>query len=199
MADAGGSGTGRSGSAAGQSAAAGASAGTGGGGGSMQGPAGLGASAGSTQANAGGASGGAATMSLAGQRGSNWASLATAERPVPLRRPIRVACTPQDLQVFDDGGRRVDTRIPCPGATVFAVDPLVNAIHAKVAGWGIAGDRMYWKPELILSASAGGEGRREELERLLADSGLDTRRAETPKRVERLPAIDRTGAVGLQR
>jgi hypothetical protein len=58
---------------------------------------------------------------------------------------------------------------------------------------------MYWKPELILSASAGGEGRREELERLLADSGLDTRRAESPQRVERLPAIERTGAVGLQR
>jgi hypothetical protein len=118
---------------------------------------------------------------------------------VPLRRPIRVACTAREMQVLDDGGRRVDTRIACPGATVFAVDPLVTAIHAKVAGWGIAGDRMYWKPELILSASAGGEGRREELERLLADSGLDTRRAESPQRVERLPAIERTGAVGLQR
>jgi hypothetical protein len=194
MTDAGGSGTGRSGSAAGQSAAAGGAAS---GGGSMQGPAGLGGAAGSTQA--GGASGGAATMSLAGQRGSNWASLASAERPVPLRRPIRVACTAREMQVLDDGGRRVDTRIACPGATVFAVDPLVTAIHAKVAGWGIAGDRMYWKPELILSASAGGEGRREELERLLADSGLDTRRAESPQRVERLPSIERTGAVGLQR
>lgn len=194
MAEAGGSGTGRSGSAAGQSASAGGAAG---GGGSMQGPAGLGGAAGSTQA--GGASGGAATMSLAGQRGSNWASLASAERPVPLRRPIRVACTAREMQVLDDGGRRVDTRIACPGATVFAVDPLVTAIHAKVAGWGIAGDRMYWKPELILSASAGGEGRREELERLLADSGLDTRRAESPQRVERLPSIERTGAVGLQR
>ncbi|MFN9368179.1 MAG: hypothetical protein ACK6CT_05350 [Planctomycetia bacterium] len=173
------------------------SAGTGGGGGSMQGPAGLGASAAS--ASAGGASGGSATMSLAGQRGSNWASLASADRPVPLRRPIRVVCTAQDLQLLDDGGRRIEARIPCPGATVFAVDPLVAAIHAKVAGWGIAGDRMYWKPELILSAAVEGEGRREELERLLADSGLDTRRSEPRNRFEKLPPVERTGALGLQR
>lgn len=172
---------------------------TAGGGGGTQGPAGLGAAAGSAQAGAGAASGGSAAMSLAGQRGSDWASLATAERPVPLRRPIRVAVSAQDLRVLDDGGGRIEARIPCPGATVFAVDPLVTAIHAKVAGWGIAGDRMYWKPELILSAVAGGEGRREELERLLADSGLDTRRAESRNVVEKLPPVQRTGAVGLHR
>lgn len=191
LASAGGASGGASGGAAGQPGS-----GAGGGGGSMQGPGMTGAG---SAASAGGSAGGSASMSLAGQRGSNWASLATADRPVPLRRPIRIACTAQEFRLFDDGGRRIESRIPCPGATVLAVDPLVAAIHSRVAGWGIAGDRMYWKPELILAAAAGGEGRREELERLLADSGLDTRRAESQGRVERLPPVERTGAVGLQR
>ena len=186
--------TGASGSAGGQTAQGG-----GGGGGSMQGPAGMAGSAGSAQAAAGGASGGAATMSLAGNRGSNWASLASAERPVPLRRPIRVVCTADELRLLDEGGRRIEARIPCTGATVFAVDPFVAAVHAKVAGWGIAGDRMYWKPELIISASAGGEGRRDDLERLLADSGLDTRRTESLNQVKSLPPVERTGAIGRPR
>jgi hypothetical protein len=76
-----------------------------------------------------------------------------------------------------------------------AAASLVFTIWSLLAGWGIAGDRMYWKPELILSASAGGEGRREDLERLLADSGLDTRRSELKDKVRNLPPVDRTGGL----
>ena len=91
---------------------------------------------------------------MAKTRGKNWASLATQDRPIPLTRPIRVECSLHEIRITDDLGRRIETRIPVAGDTVSAIDPFVRAIHTKVEGWGIAGDRMYWKPELVLTASA---------------------------------------------
>jgi len=132
--------------------------------------------------------------SLAGRRGSNWASLATRDRSIPLTRPIRLECAADELRILGSGGR-VATRIPVTGDTVEAVDPLVREVHATVAGWGMAGDRMYWKPELVLSATADGDGRRADLEQLLTDSGLDTRRAEQTDSVRRLPPVRRTGGL----
>ena len=140
--------------------------------------------------SASGASGGG-SASLAGKRGSNWASLATHDRPIPLRRPIRVECAADELRIRADGGNRVETRIPLGAETVDSIDLLVTAVHTKVGGWGIAGDRMYWKPELILSETTGGRGRREDLERLLADSGLDTRHSESFDRIQPLPPVSR--------
>jgi hypothetical protein len=86
----------------------------------------------------------------------------------------------------------VETRIAVPGATAEAIDPLVAAIHARVDRWGIAGDRMYWKPQLVLSETTDGRSRREELERLLADSGLDTRSSDVRDVIRPLPPIERT-------
>jgi hypothetical protein len=145
------------------------------------------------------ASGGSASVSLAGKRGSNWASLATRDRPIPLRRPIRIECAADEFRILDEGGSRVETRIPIGGHTADAIDPLVSAVHAKVGRWGIAGDRMYWKPELVLAETPDGRSRREELERLLADSGLETRPAAGRDQVRPLPPVDRTGAVAPSR
>ena len=58
-------------------------------------------------------------------------------------------------------------------------------------GWGIAGDRMYWKPELVLTASADGQSRMDDLERLLADSGLDTRAMGRDNKIHPLPPVQR--------
>jgi hypothetical protein len=138
---------------------------------------------------------GDASASLAGARGSNWASLATADRPIPLTRPIRIECAAQEFRILDDAGGRVETRVAIGTETLTAVDPLVQAVHARVAGWGIAGHRMYWKPELILSETSDGAGRRADLERLLADSGLDPRRRDTGDVVRDLPPVERTSAL----
>ena len=189
--------TGGSGSAAETAGASGATSRTGGGGGgsgpSMPGMAGGGG--GMSAAGSAGASGSSASASLAAGRGSNWASLATPDRPIPLTRPIRVECAAAEFRILDDTGRRIETRVPIGTRTTDAVDPLVQAVHAKVAAWGIAGDRMYWRPELVLSETPDGRGRREDLERLLADSGLDTRPAPTAPAVRPLPPVDRTGGM----
>jgi hypothetical protein len=132
--------------------------------------------------------------SLAGKRGSNWASLATSETPVPLTRPIRVECAADEFRLLGEGGR-VQTRIPIGTHTVDSVDLLVREVHATVGRWGLAGERMYWRPELVLSATAEGAGRRDDLEKLLADSGIDTRRSEVKDKVRNLPPVQRTGGL----
>jgi hypothetical protein len=149
------------------------------------------------QAGASASCGGAG--SLAGSRGSNWASLATADRPVPLTRPIRVECAADEFRVFDDGGTHVETRIPIGTRTADSVDPLVQAVHGRVGRWGLAGERMYWRPELVLSETADGRSRREDLERLLADSGIDIRRDAADGDVRPLPPVARTTAATLNR
>jgi hypothetical protein len=173
-----------SGSAGGGSASASASAG------GAAGPAmpGLAKPAGGQPAAAG------ASASMAQSRGKNWASLATQERPIPLTRPIRLECAIDEFRLMDDSGRRVQTRIPIDGDTVVAVDPLVKAVHARVDTWGLAGDRMYWKPVLVLSETSDGRSRREDLERLLADSGLDVRSSDGRDTVRPLPPVERTTA-----
>jgi len=143
---------------------------------------------------AGGASAGGASASLAGRRGSNWASLATQDNPVPLTRPIRLECAADEFRIIGPGGR-VQSRIPVGTRTVDSIDPLVREVHATVGAWGLAGDRMYWKPELVLSATPDGVERRDDLEKLLADSGIDTRRSETGDRVKNLPPVTRTGGL----
>jgi hypothetical protein len=126
---------------------------------------------------------------MAGARGKNWASLATADRPIPLTRPIHVECSFDELRVYDDAGRSVVDRIPLGPDTAGSIDPLVKTVHRRVAGWGLAGDRMYWNPQLVLSETGDGRSRREDIERLLADSGLETRRKGQEDAVRRLPPV----------
>ncbi len=171
-------------------------AGQGGGGGnlgvSLPGmPQGASVSGGSTSGSEG-CSGG--SCSIAGRRGSNWASLASQDRPIPLTRPIRLECAASEFRILGAGGR-VERRVRIDGDTINAVDPLVREVHATVGGWGMAGDRMYWKPELVLSATPDGVGRRDDLEALLTDSGLDTRRSGSGEQVRRLPPVNRTGGL----
>jgi hypothetical protein len=184
---------GRSGATAGGGEGSAAAGATGGGG---SGPSLPGLPQGSGgMATAAGSSGGAASGSLAGRRGSNWASLATHDRPIPITRPIRLECGANEFRILADGSNRVETRIPVGTHTVDSVDLLVQAVHAKVNGWGIAGDRMYWRPELVLSETPDGRGRREDLERLLADSGLDIRRKGGQNLVRPLPPVRQAAAV----
>jgi hypothetical protein len=197
MASSGGAAGGASGGAAGGASSGNSAAGSGSSGGGS-GPAmpGLAQSGGAGAASAAGASGASASMtaSLAGKRGSNWASLATAETPVPLTRPIKIECDASEFRILGDGGR-VQSRIPIGTQTVDSVDLLVQEVHATVGRWGLAGDRMYWKPQLVLSATPEGVGRREDLEKLLADSGLETRRSEHKDKVQNLPPVERTGSL----
>jgi len=151
-----------------------------------------GGAAGSGQPAAAGSSSASATGSMAQARGRNWASLATQDRPIPLTRPIRIECDLDEFRLLEDNGRRIRSRVPVDGDTASAIDPLVKAVHARVAEWGLAGDRMYWKPQLVLSATPDGRSRRDDLERLLSDSGIDTRHNGREDEIRALPPVQRT-------
>ena len=191
-----------SGSGGGGSDSLSTATGTGGGGGGMSGgpqvP--LGISVGSPQAGSGSqqperSGTGSARQagqdcdSLAGVRGSDWASFATSQQYIPLTRPIQLECAGDEIRLLDDAGRRVVVRIPVFERTVDSVDSLVSAIRRRVDSWGIAGDRLYWKPELILSETSDGAGRMADLQQLLAGSGLPTRLKKQSDDVKRLPAV----------
>ncbi len=158
-----------------------------------------GGQAGGGQQAQAGASSASASTAIAQARGKNWASLATQDRPIPLTRPIQVECSLNEFRLLDDRGRAVRARVPVDGDTAAAVDPLVKAIHARVAEWGLAGDRMYWKPMLVLSATPDGRSRRDDLERLLADSGLDTRHNGQQDEIRNLPPVQRTSYLHEER
>lgn len=195
LAAAGGAGSGGSaGAGQGDSAAGSPAAGGGAGGGMTGGPQlPLNMSMGGQQAGgssqASGSQGAGGGGSLAGVRGSDWASFATSQRYIPLTRPIQLECAADELRLLDDAGRRVVVRIPVFAQTVDSVDALVAAVRRRVDSWGIAGDRLYWKPELILSETPDGGGRRADLQQLLAGSGLNTRLKQRTDEVERLPVV----------
>ena len=148
---------------------------------------------GGSSATASATVGGGGAASLSATRGSNWASFASRERPIPITRPVRIECAADEFRILEDGTRRIEKRVPIPGETAAAVDPLVETLRAKVAGWGLAGERMYWKPQLVLSAAAGGAARRDDLQRLLADSGLETTSDARGDEIRNLPPVGRPG------
>ena len=200
----GGDGSGEGSSDGGMSSLAGTDAAAGGAGGSAGGAAGA-------QDGAAGGSGGAGMMSmgetgagggpnltmqadgscevspLASSRGANWASMATRDRPVPLSRPVQIECDAHELRILDGSRRRVVKRVPLGERTADAVDPLIYAVRQHVDSWGIAGDRMYWNPRLVLSATPQGASRRKDLEALLAGSGLITSRRDERSMAEAAP------------
>jgi hypothetical protein len=140
---------------------------------------------------------GSCCQPLAGVRGSDWASFATSQRYIPLTRPIQLECSQDELRLLDESGRRVAQRIPLFGQTVDSVDLLVEAIRRRVTSWGIAGDRLYWKPVLVLTETKDGVGRRQDLEQLLAGSGLETRLRQLSDDVEPLPPVRQRRAANL--
>jgi hypothetical protein len=194
-------GPGATGSAAGGSSGGSAGGSGAGSGGNLSGgpamPGLVGGGGGAPQA-AGGSSA-SASLSLAQSRGRDWASLATRDRPVGLTRPVRIECAGNEFRILDDSGRRVENRVSIDGETAASVDPLVRAVHRKVEQWGIAGERMYWRPQLVLSETPDGRGRRQDLERLLADSGIDTRSVEVGDRIVPLPPVERSAAAAPRR
>lgn len=143
--------------------------------------------AGNAAGSSGSAASGSLSVPLSGVRGANWASLATRDRPIPLTRPIMVECAADEFRIYDDSRRRIVQRVPIKDATEAAVDPLVRHVQDRVAGWGIAGERMYWRPQLVLTETIDGSARRQDLERLLEGSGLDTQ-VRSPE-VAPLPAV----------
>jgi alkanesulfonate monooxygenase SsuD/methylene tetrahydromethanopterin reductase-like flavin-dependent oxidoreductase (luciferase family) len=110
---------------------------------------------------------------VARRRGENWAVPDALPQSTGITRPIRVECYFDRLVIEPEPGRTGPrTTIVIADTTEAAVDDFAAQIQRRLAGWGTAGQGMYWKPVLQLRVYPGGEMRAAELRVLLDGSGL---------------------------
>jgi len=115
--------------------------------------------------------------SIADQRGEkNWANPAANHAAFPVTRPIKIVCDSDHLTLLPEGrSRRGYKVIELGESNEENVRELVTSVWDRIETWGIAGQGMYWRPELIMEVEPGAEDRFNELKALMADSGLDVR------------------------
>ncbi len=110
---------------------------------------------------------------FAASRGRNWGLKDATQGATPYTRPITVQCFPDRLVLAPErGAGQQPVEIPMQGRTREAVDPFMQALWKRMDGWGLAGNRAYWKPVLKVEVAPGAEGRFLDLQRLMDDSGL---------------------------
>jgi hypothetical protein len=118
---------------------------------------------------------------MADMRGRNWALPTDSQASVPLTRPIRLECWPDRIVVMSDSRDQQPQVVPLTPRTEESIDHLVAAVRSHTKNWGIAGHGMYWKPQLLLQVNPNGEARAQDLQALLANSGLDVKRKQETK------------------
>jgi hypothetical protein len=118
-----------------------------------------------------------ATNSLAESRGKNWGLPEEARRAVPLTRPVHVECLPDKIVLRSEKNPSQTQEIPLNNRTEDSVEELVSVVWQRVDTWGQAGRGMYWRPVLSVDVAPGADGRFADLQTLLADSGLEVKKA----------------------
>jgi hypothetical protein len=116
--------------------------------------------------------------SAAATRGANWANAAASRRSTPMTRPIRVVVRPDQIDVVGerDGSFSGESKaVSFHQPTDKVLDELAAAVQEHIAGWGLAGQSMYWRPTLVLQVAPGADQHAIRLNDLLRDSGVDVR------------------------
>jgi hypothetical protein len=114
--------------------------------------------------------------SMASTRGSDWGLPESSAGAVAATRPILVECYPDRL-ILQSETRGVPAReIHLAERTEDSIDELVSAVWDHMKGWGKAGKGLYWRPTLSINVQPGAAARFDEIQALLADSGLDVHR-----------------------
>jgi biopolymer transport protein ExbD len=110
-------------------------------------------------------------------RGNDWALPTRTEGAIAYRRPIKVSCYADRLVIHGSQvERKTDIVLNHSSSLQTILDPMVEAIWARIDSWGVAGFNSYWRPELQVQVEPGGEQAFTELKRLLSNSGLGVRR-----------------------
>jgi hypothetical protein len=117
-----------------------------------------------------------ASRSMADMRGRNWALPSESQASIPITRPIRLECWPDRIVVMSDSRDQQPQVIPLKNRTEESIDKVVGAVREHSKRWGIAGRGMYWRPQLVLQVNPNGDARADDLQMLLANSGLDVKR-----------------------
>lgn len=108
------------------------------------------------------------------QRGQNWGLKDAGPSAVPISRKIRVRCEPTQLVIVtNDRGATSEQAIPLAARTEETVEELVSSVWKHMDRWGMAGNNMYWKPQLQFEVTPETRPRYEEIKALLDGSGLE--------------------------
>ncbi|MDB2686688.1 hypothetical protein N9Y42_05710 [Mariniblastus sp.] len=107
---------------------------------------------------------------LANRRGSGWALPSRNQGGTGYLRPITVVCSADHLRIKTASGQ--ERTIDFKSGSVAAVDVMVEEIWKRIDSWGIAGQGSFWKPQLRIQVSPGGEQRFATLQHMLQNSGL---------------------------
>jgi hypothetical protein len=95
-----------------------------------------------------------------------------------MTRPIRVVVRPDQIDVVGerDGSFSGESKaVSFHQPTDKVLDELAAAVQEHIAGWGLAGQSMYWRPTLVLQVAPGADQHAIRLNDLLRDSGVDVR------------------------
>ncbi len=111
--------------------------------------------------------------SIAEQRGEGWALPSKSEGAIAYRRPLKLLVSDQELTIDADSRSNKRIRIEFGNDPNKATLDLVEAIWHRIETWGVAGVGGYWKPELDVVVSPGGEHRYQQLLNLLNQSGIE--------------------------
>ena len=110
--------------------------------------------------------------SLASKRGQDWALPDAAHGSVPVTRPIRVECRPDQLVIVPEAGLSGGKTVPLGTRTEASTEAFISAVWEHMETWGIAGRGMYWRPILNVYVAPGAEQRFADLQMLMDGSGL---------------------------
>ena len=115
-------------------------------------------------------------QSLAADRGLDWSLRDAQHGAAAISRPIRVDCFADHLAVAPEPGVAAGKIIPMPRGAKAAITPFVAAIWERLDAWGMAGNRMYWRPVLEIHVAPGGQQAFQDLCVLLEGSGMNIER-----------------------
>ena len=110
-----------------------------------------------------------------GQRPPGWALPDAPDTSASVARPVVIECWPDKLAIVGDDGKTITKQIPLTQHTDDAVDELVSSVLQHTKQWGSAGKGLSWKPTLTMRVAPEARSRFEELQTLLADSGLEVK------------------------
>ena len=117
-------------------------------------------------------------QSIADARGSDWAVEQAMKNAVPIRRPIQVAVRQNQIALLpsrhaSQGAAAIGTVISLDQPLEQISDQFVAALKTRFEEWGLAGNRLYWRPVLQLHVGPEAGQTANRLVRLLKNSGVD--------------------------
>jgi len=151
-------------------------------------PSGSAAGSAASGSTASGGSRGASSSSgsIADSKGKNWAVEGGRRGSVPIRRTIHVVVRQNQLAFLPsrhalEGAAAKGQVIQLNQSQRQISDEFVAALQTRIKDWGLAGNGLYWRPQLKLNVGPGAEQTAEQVKRLLKNSGVELSLPETAR------------------